>query len=519
MKRILFSLGCCLSAGAIAAGQERVPSASLGRPSASLGRPVSADTMLSPDVRPAGAIDFVPKNMPKGTISESPTTPMLPMPMPMPAGTIPGPTPTPMPGGIVTPAGPVLNMPGGIASPIVPGGPVMSGPIVGQPSIVSGPIVSQPMAGCDSPYGCGIPGLVGMPIQPNNWYASAEYLVWFTKGYNTPALATVGPVASQGILGQAGVSSIFPNGALSNNPYMGGRFGLGYWFSPKWAIETNFFFLHSADKTFSASSGQYPNMILGRPFFSLNQGTEFVEQIGNPGIYAGNINITQKSSLLGLDLNLRKHWIQSCNYNLDLLAGFRFVDLGEELIITENAQGLAGAPAQFVGQNRVLTDSFKTKNQFYGGQIGAAFDYRWGRWNLNAQTKLALGGSVMTSSISGGIAPGGGPTPNLPGGLLALNSNSSSVTSTKLAFIPEVNLNLGYDLTQHTRIFVGYSFMYWTAVARPGAQIDRNLDENRIPDFTTGRTVPTITDTRPLNVVQREPFWAQGVNFGIQFRW
>lgn len=516
MKRILFGLGCCLWAGATTTvAQESVPAAKLGRPAASFGKPVSLETASNvgqTDIRTAGAIDFVPKNMPKGTVGETPAAPpVLPMPMsPMP------PAGTPIPGGIGQPSGPALG------SPAITSSPIVSGPIVGGPEVISGPIVGGPIPGsmgCDSPYGCGIPGLVSPMVSPNHWYVNAEYLIWFTKGYFAPPLATVGPVASQGIIGQPGVSTIFPNGDLSNNPYMGGRFTLGYWFSPRWAIETNFFFLRSGEKSFSASSDQYPNMILARPFFSLNQGSEFVEQIGNPGIYAGNIDIRYKSSLLGLDLNLRKHWLQSCNYNLDLIAGFRMVDLGEDLVITEATRGLAGAPAQFVGVSRVLTDSFKTKNQFYGGQIGAAFDYRWGRWSLNTQAKLALGGSVMTSSITGGIAPGGGPTPNLPGGLLALNSNSSSVTATKLSFIPEVNLNLGYDITQHTRIFVGYSFMYWTAVARPGAQIDRSLDERRIPDFTTGRNLPTVTETRPINTVQREGFWAQGVNFGLQFKW
>ncbi|WP_029629690.1 BBP7 family outer membrane beta-barrel protein [Zavarzinella formosa] len=536
MKRTLFGLGGSLAFIAMPAfAQDSVPAASLGRPAASLGRPVAdyAPGITSPslDVRPVAAIDFVPKAMPKGTVNE--TTPILPMPggtgpmVPMP-GSIGSSTPMPvvtspsMPGpAFVTPGTPIpMNGPiPGVPVMVQPPGGGMPGPEMGMP----GPVIASPMpGGCDSPYGCGIPGLAGvggMPVPMSRWYTSGEYLLWWMKGYIAPPLATVGPVASEGILGRPGVTTIYPTDRITNNPISGFRMGLGYWFSPKWAIESNFFFLRDSGSTFSASSNQYPNSILARPFFSLNQNAEFVEQIGNPGIYAGYINVLHRSTLWGLDLNLRKHLYQSCTSSFDLLGGFRMVDLGEELTIQESATGLAGAPRQFIGQSRLLTDSFKTKNQFYGGQIGAVFNQQWGRWSLNTQAKIALGGSVMTSSVSGGIAGGVSPPPNQPGGLLALNSNIGSVTATKLAYVPEVNLNLGYDITQHTKIFVGYSFLYWSSVARPGAQIDRSLNEYSIPDFTIGRSPPQTTDPRPLNVVQRESFWAQGFNVGLQFRW
>ena len=37
-------------------------------------------------------------------------------------------------------------------------------------------------------------------------------------------------------------------------------------------------------------------------------------------------------------------------------------------------------------------------------------------------------------------------------------------------------MTLGYQLTETVRLYAGYNFLYWTNVARPGAQIDRNLD-------------------------------------------
>lgn len=528
MKRHLLVLaGVWALSGFTASAQEAAPAAKLGKPAASLGKPVADDGQISRplgvDVHPAAAIDFVPKSLPKGTVNE--TAPMLPMPaiptapMPMPS------TPGPMVPGSPAPgiSGPVLVSPTtpAIMSP-TPGGPIPGVPMMVQPpSMVNGPIVAAPMGNCGD-GGCatpGIPGLIdGAPINTQRWYVSGEYMLWFLKGYDTPPLVSVGPVSSNGILGN-GATSIFPTERIDNNPMSGGRFSLGYWFSPKWAIETNFFIVRDGGDSFSTNSAEYPNAIIARPFFSLNQNAEFAEQVSNPGIYAGYVDVHHRSTFYGLDLNLRRHLYQTCDTTIDMIAGFRMLDLGDELIITEGTRGLAGAPQQFIGQSRVLTDSFKTKNQFYGAQIGAIFEQRWGRWSLGGQAKIALGGSVMTSSIAGGINTNGGFAPNNPGGLLALGSNISDTTATRLSYVPEVNLNLGYDVTKNFRVFVGYTFLYWSSVARPGAQIDRSLDENRIPDFTLGRRVPAVNSPRPLNVVNHEGFWAQGVSIGMIFRW
>ncbi len=513
MKRILFGIGCSMALAAVPAAAQDRPAASLGRPAASLGRPVAdVPSYLSDDVRPAAAIDFVPKTMPKGTVNEAP---MLPVPGPM----------IPMVGGpaiTAMPPTPYLGMPG-----VVPGGPVMMpSPGMGNPMMAgpmmtgNGPIIGSPMGDC-GPGGCGVGGWDsgGMPVPMNRWYTSAEYLLWRLKGYEAPPLATVGPVASQGIIGQPGVAAIFPTDKINNNLMSGARFSLGYWFCPKWALETNFFFVYDAGNSFSASSGQFPNSILARPFFSVNQGKEFVEQIGNPGIYSGGINVTYKSELYGLDLNLRRHLYQTCTTRVDLLIGARTLYLKDTLTVAESAMGLAGAPRQFVGQQRALTDQFATKNSFYGGQIGVAFEQTWGRWSLGAQAKFAVGTTVVRSDISGGVA--GGSTSGLPGGLLALNSNIGAASDHRLSYVPELNLNVGYDLTPHTRVFVGYSFLYWSHVGRPGNQIDRSLDEYRIPDFTAGRNPlpPATSAVRPLNLDKSENFWAQGINVGLQFRW
>ena len=178
------------------------------------------------------------------------------------------------------------------------------------------------------------------------------------------------------------------------------------------------------------------------------------------------------------------------------------------------------APAPFVGVEQSLTDRFRTSNQFHGGQVGAIFEHTSGRWSFDVKTKVALGVSVQSTDINGGInTVAGNVAPDRVGGLLALNSNIGHYTRSTFAVVPEVNLNVGYDVTSHLRAFVGYNFLYWSDVARPGAQIDRTLDENRIPNFTMNRTVPAATSSRPVGQVESESFWVQGINFGLLFKW
>ena len=498
MKRVIVGLTCSLGlAAGSALAEDDAPAARLGRPAASLGRPM-------PDARAPiyrAAAPEIPKQMPKGKVGEEATPKTDPGILPVPGGPS-----VPMLDGM-----PNVIPPGAVTGPIVTG-PVTSGPFDIAPGTVIGPEFGDPMGSCPIPGGtCGV---------PSRWYGGAEYLLYWMKSYATPPLVTVGPVGSGGFLGNPGVTTLFGDSPISANPRHGGRISLGYWLSPKWAIEANAFFLGTTGEHFAVASEQFPNSILARPFFSLNQNREFAEQIGNPNTFAGFVQVDTKSFLFGYDVNARRRLWESCNNKFDVLVGYRYLDLTESLTIREQPRGLAGAPAPFVGVEQSLTDRFRTSNQFHGGQVGAIFEHTSGRWSFDVKTKVALGVSVQSTDINGGInTVAGNVAPDRVGGLLALNSNIGHYTRSTFAVVPEVNLNVGYDVTSHLRAFVGYNFLYWSDVARPGAQIDRTLDENRIPNFTMNRTVPAATSSRPVGQVESESFWVQGINFGLLFKW
>src|SRR5262249_21489944 len=198
-----------------------------------------------------------------------------------------------------------------------------------------------------------------------------------------------------------------------------------------------------------------------------------------------------------------------CDYKVDVLGGFRYLDLDESITIQENIQGLAGAPAPFTNAQTTVVDRFATHNQFYGGQLGVDSEFRRGAWSLGLRGKLGLGNTPQRLTIDGSeriVAPDG-TVQNFRGGLLALPSNIGQYSRDKFSVVPEVGFNLGYQLTEHLRVSVGYNFLYWTNVLRPGNQIDRVLDVTQIPNFNIAGASPT-GQNRPAVPVKEAGVWA-----------
>ena len=74
----------------------------------------------------------------------------------------------------------------------------------------------------------------------------------------------------------------------------------------------------------------------------------------------------------------------------------------------------------------------------------------------------------------------------------------------------------GYLVTNHIRAYVGYNFLYWTNVIRPGDQIDRVVDLTFVPNSIP---VPFSGQNRPQPLFKQSDLWAQGLQFGLELRW
>jgi hypothetical protein len=92
--------------------------------------------------------------------------------------------------------------------------------------------------------------------------------------------------------------------------------------------------------------------------------------------------------------------------------------------------------------------------------------------------------------------------------------SADDVSTLYFGVVPEVGLDVGLRLAPWARARVGYSFLYWSGVVRPGDQVDRQVNP---------RLVPTDQDfglpggpARPASQLNRTDFWAHGLNFGAE---
>jgi hypothetical protein len=219
--------------------------------------------------------------------------------------------------------------------------------------------------------------------------------------------------------------------------------------------------------------------------------------------------------LQGFEANFLCNLWCECNWSIASLAGFRYLDLDEGLGITENLAVLPSVPL-IGGSQFVVHDGFSTHNQFYGGQLGLRGEMWQGRFYAVANLKVALGDCQQGVDINGftQITTPAGAVTTQPGGLLALPSNSGHFFGEHFAVVPEGSLVVGYQVTDHLSVSIGYTFLYWSSVARPGDQIDRGISPAALP-ISGAAAVPS---SRPAFSLQDTDFWAQGLTFGLELR-
>jgi Putative beta barrel porin-7 (BBP7) len=413
---------------------------------------------------------------------------------------------------------------------VLPPSHVVSSPVGNSLDCSPGCCLSPPAA-CNAD-GCGrfcIDDCCGPPN--HSFWASAEYLAWWVKGQTLPVLVTAGNPADAlpGALGQPGTTVLYGGGRVADDVRSGARFRAGWWFDDEHTIgiDASFFFLNQETRNFTASSFGAPALF--RPFqnvgFTFVQGVGFVpsspfenaEKVAFPSQLVGAVNVHQTSQLWGYEANLRTNLCNGCSnghsWTVDAYGGFRSIVLDESLQINES---LASLVPDHPGSIAVA-DQFKTKNDFYGGQLGLNSEYRRGRWFLDLNTRVALGDVHQVVEINGATLTSDPTGVSLSrGGLLAQGSNIGSYSRDRFAVVPEVGLNVGYQVTECLRVFVGYNALYISSVVRPADQIDRRVNPTQIPGgggTLVGPANPAFTSFHGTD------FYAQGLNFGLEFRW
>ncbi|OWK47458.1 hypothetical protein FRUB_01157 [Fimbriiglobus ruber] len=186
---------------------------------------------------------------------------------------------------------------------------------------------------------------------------------------------------------------------------------------------------------------------------------------------------------ISADVNYRRNLYKSNGFELDGLVGYRFADFGETATL--------GVVAPLPGIGPVPLASYgNARTQFHGGQVGLSSLYSWEKWSVGLTGKIAFGAAIEDADVSGAART-----------LLAGVPNGArfypGVSETRVAFLPAVAFNIGRQITDHSRLFVGYNFQYLS------------------------RAVRATDALAPLSAAapDRGDVWVQGVSVGLELKY
>lgn len=327
-------------------------------------------------------------------------------------------------------------------------------------------------------------------------WVDLEFLFWGTRATAPPPLLTVGPATT-------GLAAVPPGvagapGQPTTEAFFGG-FGTLTQFRPGFRVEAGMWKdEHAEEAVFarfvmlgSASEGRSAGAFGQAGLAAPGRAPGGTVLLGYPGLAQGVADASIQTDLYAADFNMQGCLCDRGSCRLDLLGGFRYVYLGDRLDRSFATTAQPGNPD--AGRQTFGEDSFRTRNDFYGPQVGLGFGHRSGPFSVRARGLVALG--VTVSDLDGSMtrtAVGGG----LP---LAHGAPSSRNTSEYFAVVPEIGVKLGWQPCDHLRFTVGYDWLYWSRVRRAADAYA----------YTVGPDVRNAgTDV-----------WAQGVNVGVELRY
>ena len=355
-------------------------------------------------------------------------------------------------------------------------------------------------------------------------WVRAEYLLWWEQGFSTPPLVTTSPAGTAatnaGSLDTPGTVILAGNDVEGTGARSGERITLGYWLDPNRTVgvEAIYTGLGLQSWQYAFDGGTTP--ILARPFYRLEPTFtgQDAELVAYPNVLQGGIQVSGSTQLQSVEVLWRNLLLRTSNDRINFIAGWRFNRLDDSLLIQDSKTTLSVSSGVPVGTNLQEYDLFKTQNQFNGAEIGIVGAIERCRWSLELSMKMALGCNSTRVEIGGQTTSttpvaGGNPTVTTrQTGLLAQQTNIGVYDSNEFAVVPELGATLTYRLTRRLRASVGYTFMYWDNVSRPGDQIDTNLNLTQLSSTgLSGAPAPKFTRVAT-------DFWAQGINLGLEYR-
>jgi hypothetical protein len=403
-------------------------------------------------------------------------------------------------------------------APIQNGSPEAVNPVATPHEPLDGAAEEFSLGDCDEDWLDPPSGMINMDdchLFGGRFWGRSDYLMWWTRGNYLPPLVTTSPDGTlpqdSGILGRPGTSVAFGDSQTMTAGRSGIRFTLGYLLLPcdDLGIEASYFYLGGSGAHYQAQNTFLP--ILARPYYDLGASGENAMLIAHPDFLEGAVRIDATTLFDSAEVSLRKTMWQGCSDRIDLLLGYRYTRLNDELGIDQSSLWTRSQNNIRPGTTKDLFDSFEANNQFNGGQLGLSFRERAGPWSMEILGKVALGNTSSQVCVDGATLTTlpNGSSATYAGGLLAQPTNMGVHEQNQFSVIPELGVTLGYNFSRRLRGTLGYTFIYWNKVLRAGEQMDLSLSQLP-PEATRGAQ-------RPVVLMKNTDFWAQGINAGLDY--
>lgn len=364
---------------------------------------------------------------------------------------------------------------------------------------------------------------------PGRCWVSIEQIYWNTSGNALPPLITTAPgtngINDAAVLGGTGTRVVTGNQRLNNDFRPGFRVNAGTWLNCEQTVglDFNLFALAQSRQSGRAGGGGQPgSQIVARPFFNVTTGLQDSELVSFPNVLSGSATVDSRTDVFGGGINGIKNLCCSPCSRTDLLLGYRYFGVTDDLTIREDLTSLGGInPGRSPvppGTRFRIEDRFHVENDFHGVNIGISGEKRFHHCYVGYLASVALGVNRSITEISGFTSivappPGQALSGIFPGGLLTQPTNIGRYTRDEFAVLPEAGFRVGCQLTPHVRAYVGYTFIYLSSIQRAGDAINLNINSSQIAPSTTLVGTPS-----PVFVPKNTDFWAQGIAVGVEGR-
>jgi hypothetical protein len=372
-------------------------------------------------------------------------------------------------------------------------------------------------------------------------WLTTEYLRWKVKDAPVPfPLLTTG---TTGILGDPTTQVLYGGGSEGLGQLNGLRVSAGMWCNADTSlgVEVSGFALQRGGESFAAASDANGSPLLARPLVTAAGGNA-VLPIATPNNGNGSFYASATSRLYGAEINLDTAAGHGDRYALDLLWGFRYLNLTERLELQSTSTTLFTSTFSPLyvpvfpgidfntttigpGASTSLLDEISARNRIYAPQVGARLSWYYGVMTLGLSGKVGLGWNNQTVEVSGRnttSSPGGTTTTNLnlfgvpvatstsqvlgyrntsPNGFLGSDPGATR-NATSFVVVPEIGATVGVNLFPWMTVTAGYNFLYINRVARPGDQF------NPVAPFSPAPTT-----------VHESDYFVHGLTTGVQLRW